>query len=87
MLALIESPQVHGNGAKPVPKSRHQHGLLTPEGPPVPEDARITADKRTECVRCTAESYFGPSYRDFGGGRTRCLSIQTSVRRRIAGRF
>ena len=45
MSALTENSHVQGNGAKSVPKSRHQHGLPTPEGTPVPEDARISADK------------------------------------------
>ena len=45
MASLVENSQFQGNGAKHVPKSRHQHGLFTPEGTPVPEDARITADK------------------------------------------
>ena len=45
MASLVENSQFQGNGTKHVPKSRHQHGLFTPEGTPVPEDARITADK------------------------------------------
>lgn len=45
MAAQIENTKVPATGASQVPKSRHRHGLITPETTPAPEDAKITADK------------------------------------------
>lgn len=45
MAANIDNPQGPVTGASKAPKSRHRHGLPTPEGTPAPEDARIAADK------------------------------------------
>lgn len=45
MAVHTDDPQGPVTGAPQAPKSRHRHGLLTPEGTPAPEDARITADK------------------------------------------
>ena len=40
-----KSPHVPINAPAQAAKSRHQHGILTPESTPVPDDARLRADK------------------------------------------
>ncbi|KIW11737.1 hypothetical protein PV08_09009 [Exophiala spinifera] len=45
MAAPTDNTQGLVTGVSQAPKSRHRHGLPTPEGTLAPEDARITADK------------------------------------------
>ena len=60
MAARIDNPQGPVTGASKAPKSRHRHGLPTPEGTPVADDARIAADKERSVREARQQSSMPP---------------------------